>query len=96
MKLYQKVLLLFIVPYVTHAIPDYWPGRTYTSFNGTQHAPVPITMASKITEYNEKATPRDDYLKTSLSSYTLIDLWDKTNDAPQDKGGTVINIKNFY
>ena len=87
----QKVLLLFIVPHLSNAIPDYWPGRTYTTFNGTQHAPVPFTMLSQITEYNEKNSPRDTYLKDSLSSYTLIDLWDETNDPPENRTGTVRN-----
>lgn len=93
-----RLLLLFIVQYCLQAAPNYWPGRTYTAFNGTQHAPVPFTIESKLTEYNEKNTPRDNLLKNRLLSYTPIDLWDKTNYSPENKTGTVrfnIIIKNL-
>ena len=87
-SIYVMLLAIFF-PACTDAVPDYWPGRTYTTNNGTQHKPVPFSIESKITEYNEEATPRDNYLKTSLTSYTLINLWDETNPPPENKTGTV-------
>ena len=77
------------VTFMSCGIPDYWKDRTYTTNNGTQHTPVPFTIEAKNTEYNEKNSPRDTFLRTSLMNFTHIDLWDKTNEPPVNRSGTV-------
>ena len=81
--------LLAFVTFASCGIPDYWKDRTYTTNNGTQHTPIPFTIEARNTEYNEKDSPRDTFLRESLLNFTHIDLWDKTNVPPVNRSGTV-------
>jgi len=90
MKVFHlRIVITCLLVSCGHAIPDYWPGRTYTSYNGTQITPVPFTILSEIVEYNIENSPRDAFLKTNLASYTPIDLWGETNDPPENRTGSV-------
>ncbi|XP_066927633.1 uncharacterized protein [Clytia hemisphaerica] len=85
----KLIYFLASVTFVWCGIPDYWKDRTYTTNNGTQNTPIPFTIEARNTEYNEKDSPRDSFLRTSLLNFTHIDLWDKTNEPPVNRSGTL-------